>query len=355
MVGLAVPIPYPAAVRRLIRVTVVLLALIAGVAWVHPAWRAAGSTAAFFGGAASQPVRTPWGDPNLQGVWTSGPMIEVPFERPQDFGTRAMLTDEEFARRVVANQQARAADQEEFVKPGSDKGAGGIGPPPHWVERGTASRQASLIVDPPDGRLPALTPDGERRAKAWRETADNPAGPDDLNTYDRCITRGVLGSMFPNFYNSAAQILQTPGYVVIHHEMIHETRIVPLDGRPHVSSSIPFYMGNPLGHWDGATLVVETTNFNGQTGSYARNGNGNPLGPRARLVERLTRTSHQALQYEVRVEDPDTYTRPFTVSFPLAAQPSYRIYEYACHEGNYALPNILSGMRAKERAAVGVR
>jgi hypothetical protein len=298
--------------------------------------------------AAEAQAKTPWGDPDLQGVWTGGPMIDVPFERAPELGTRATLNDQEFAQRVQAKEFERASDRAEFAAHERDAF---VGSPSHWLERGVLSRQASLIVDPPDGRLPALTPDGERRAKAWRETADNPAGPDDLNTYDRCITRGVLGSMFPNIYNSAAQILQTPGYVVIHHEMIHETRIVSLDGRPHVAASVPLYMGDPRGRWEGATLVVETTNFNGKTGSLGRNGNGNPLSLRTRLTERLTRTSEHEIRYEVRVDDLETYTKPITVAFPLTKERLYRIYEYACHEGNYALPNILSGMRAKERSA----
>jgi hypothetical protein len=138
--------------------------------------------------------------------------------------------------------------------------------------------------------------------------------------------------------------------VVIHYEMIHETRIIPLDGHPHVPNGIRFYMGDPRGHWEGESLVIETTNFNGKTGSYGRNGNGNPTTARLRLIERYTRTAAQTLQYEVRVEDPETFTAPWTVAFPLTLVPEYQMFEYACHEGNYALANILRGMRADERA-----
>ena len=192
---------------------------------------------------------------------------------------------------------------------------------------------------------------GAERARTWQRTAAAPAGPEDLNPYDRCITRGVLGSIFPNIYNSASQILQVPGAVIIQHEMIHEVRVIPVDGRPHLPDSIRLYMGDPRGHWEGDTLVVETTNFNGRTGSLGRNGNGNPTTRRLKLVERFRRTELNTLQYEVRVDDPETFTAPWTVAFPLTRDPAYTIYEYACHEANYALPNMLKAMRATEAAS----
>ena len=219
---------------------------------------------------------TSWGHPDLQGVWTSGPMLGVPFERAAELGTRAVLSDRSSRDAVAANQRQVEVDREAFVRPREGAKRDLAGGPSHWIERGRPSRQASLIVDPPNGRLPDLTEDGARRARRWRETAGQPAGPEELNPYDRCITRGVLGSMFPNIYNSAVRIFQTPSDVVIHYEMIHETRVIPVDGRPHDTEAIRSYMGDPRGHWEGSTLVVETTNFNGRTGSYARNGNGNP-------------------------------------------------------------------------------
>jgi hypothetical protein len=300
------------------------------------------------GGSAGAP-HTPWGHPDLQGVWTSGPMSTVPFERAKEMGTRAVLNDEEFAKRVAASQRDVASDREPVKASNGD----GLGAPSHWnaAERGKPSMQASLIVDPPNGRLPELTEDGARRARRWKETAGQPAGPEELNPYDRCITRGVLGSAFPNIYNSAERIFQTPEDVVIHHEMIHETRIIPVDGRPHRSAAIRSYMGDSRAHWEGSTLVVDTTNFNGQTGSYARNGNGNPTSEQLHLTERYTLTDPNTLQYEVRVDDPETFTAPWTVAFPLTRADDYAIYEYACHEGNYALVNILSGARETERNA----
>jgi hypothetical protein len=209
--------------------------------------------------------RTAWGDPDLQGIWPSDQIV-----RRAVRAARIVWHARRAHRCRVCRAQVRAQTD---VSPAT-------APPPHWLERGQASRQASLIIDPPDGRLPAMTADGARRAERWRMTSADTyvyAGPEDLTPYDRCISRGVLGSVMPNIYNTGTQILQTPGLVVIRYEMIHETRIVPLDGGlPHLSPAIRSYMGDARGHWEGDTLVIETTNFNGKTGSYGRNGNGNP-------------------------------------------------------------------------------
>lgn len=318
-----------------------LVAVLAGVLTITVAPAAAQGEGGRDARAATWP-RTAWGDPDLQGIWPSVVMMEVPFERPPEFGTRAQLTDEEFT--------ARAAQVERQTASGA--GSPATAPPPHWLERGPASRQASLVVDPPDGRLPPLTEDGARRAARWRATAadDYPyAHVAELRVYDRCITRGVLGSAFPNIYGTGMQIVQVPGAVVIVHEMIHETRIIPLDGRPHLSGAIRSYMGDARGRFEGATLVVETTNFNGQTGSYGRNGDGNPTSEALRLVERFTRLDADTLRYEVTVEDPETFTRPWTVAYPLSRDDDYGMYEYACHEGNYAAANMLRAVRAAER------
>ena len=195
-----------------------------------------------------------------------------------------------------------------------------------------------------------MTPDGARRAAEWRtRSADTypHAGPEDLTPYDRCITRGVLGSAFPNIYSSGTEILQAPGYVIIRHEMVHETRVIPLDGRPHPGPAVRSYMGDSRGRWDGSTLVVETTNFNGATGSYGRNANGNPTSDALRLVERFTLVAPDTLQYRVTVEDPKTWIAPWAVEYAVARDDGYEMYEYACHEGNYALPNILRAARAR--------
>jgi hypothetical protein len=293
--------------------------------------------------------RTPWGDPDLQGIWPSGQLITVPFERPAALGTRALLSDQEYAQRVADVEQQAKEDATEF----STGGGGSVTPPSHWLESGRASRQASLIVDPPDGRLPPMTDEGKRRAAAWPST--NPAVPyaraQDFNIYDRCVTRGVLGSTFPNIYSSGIEIHQAPGQVVLRYEMIHETRIIPLDGRRHIGSAIRSYMGDARGRWEGQTLVVESTNFNGKTGSLGRNGNGNPTSEALKLVERFTRRDAETLDYSVTVTDPSTWTRPWTVTFSMKRDAEYVMYEYACHEGNYAIRNILSAFRAAERTS----
>jgi hypothetical protein len=174
-----------------------------------------------------------------------------------------------------------------------------------------------------------------------------------LRPNDRCISRGVLGSAFPNQYGSGMQIHQAPGVVVIRHEMVHEARIIPLDGRPHLSPAIRSYMGDSRGRWEGDTLVVEMTNFNGRTGSYARNGDGNPTSTALRLAERFRLQDANTLLYEVLVEDSRTFAGPWKVAFPLRRDERYVLYEYACHEGNYAIRNILSGARAAERDEAG--
>jgi hypothetical protein len=263
-------------------------------------------------------------------------------------GDRAELTDVEFLARRDAIRRMETQDVSPVPVPGT---TGDLNPPLHWRERPLPSRQASLIVDPRNGRLPPMTPDGARRAKAWQERAAGPswAAAGDFNPYDRCITRGVLGSTLPNIYGTGLEILQAPGVVAIRYEMVHETRIIPLDGRRPLAPAIRSYMGDARGRWDGGTLVVETTNFNGRTGTYARNGNGNPASEGMRLVERFTRLDAATLRYEATIDDPATWTRHWTVAFPLVRDPDYELFEYACHEGNYALGNLLRIARASER------
>ena len=272
-------------------------------------------------------------------------MIDVPFERPASFGTRATLTDAEFTQRAAAIRKQAEAEA------ASGAAGTGVNPPSHWLERGLPSHQTSLVVDPPDGQLPPMTTEGAQRARAW--PSENPPGgfasAADFKVYDRCITRGVLGSTFPNIYSSGMEIMQAPGFVVIRYEMIHESRIIPLDGRSPLAPSIRSYMGDPRGRWDGNTLVVETHNFNGKTGSYGRNGNGSPTSDALTLVERFTRRGADTLDYRVTVDDPRTWTRPWTVAMVLTRDPDYVLHEYACHEGNYAIVNMLRISRAAER------
>jgi hypothetical protein len=313
------------------------------------------------------PPRTPWGDPDLQGSWPTASLVGTPFERPTQFGDRRFLTDEELAAREkqFSDDEARVS---RTTEPGADVDDG-TGPPAHWGEGGLrkASRQSSLIVDPLNGRLPPFTPWGQLRAanngttgpnvamehSSWRNSFSSGPwnGAQDFGPYDRCVSRGLLASMFPSGYSNGNQIVQAPGFVAIRHEMIHETRIIPLDGRAHVSPAIRGYMGDSRGRWEGNTLVVETTNFNGRFGAR-RNGSDLPLSDALHVVERFTRTDPETLLYEVTVDDPKTWTRPWTVAYPLKQDFEYGLLEYACHEGNhYAMTNMLSGARAAERAA----
>ncbi len=306
--------------------------------------------------------RLPWGDPDLQGIWPSTDMFGVPFERPAELASRTELSDKEFAEREAQFKRQSAIDLEQVPSTAArsvdkaDPERLGTGPPAHWVEWGKPSRQASLVVEPGDGKVPLMTSEGQRRAAAVRSTFLVSEFYDFtwMDAYDRCISRGLLGSMFPVVYNNGNEIFQVPGYVVIRYEMIHETRVIPLDGRPHASRAIRSYMGDPRGHWDGTTLVVETTNFNGRTGAQPI-----PIADPAahllttsdalKLVERFTRTGPETIQYEVTVNDPKTWVGPWKVAFPLRRDPSYGMFEYACHEGNHAMSNALSGSRATDK------
>ena len=302
------------------------------------------------------PPKTPWGDPDLQGMWPGN--MGVPLQRPESQGTRTSLTDAEFAQKEA--QAKRQADSDRQSTSASD--SVGIGPPSYWVERGRPTRQTSLIIDPPDGRLPPLTAEEQALRKtarggkgfpgAWRGEADS---YDDLNIYYRCITRGVLGSIIPVIYNNGNEILQAPGLVIIRNEMIHETRVVPLDGRPHLNSAIRQYMGDSRGHWEGNTLVVETTNFTDKTSiggnGVAYNGQGGRNSDALKVVERFTRTGPDTLEYKATIDDPKTWTKPWTIQIPFQRDVNYGFFEYACHEGNYAMKDILSGARAQEKAA----
>lgn len=298
------------------------------------------------------PLRTAWGDPDLQGTWTNTTM--TPLERPQDLAGKAVLTPQERA----ARDAAAAGAVEGRPKPG-DTGAYNA----FWMESGRTSDRTSLIVDPPDGQLPALTREAQARAdqiEAVRRVP--PRSWLDVNAYDRCVTRGLPGAMMPGFYNHNYQILQTPGYVAILVEMIHDARIIPLDGRPHLGSRLNQWMGNSRGRWEGQTLVVETTGFNDKieevTGNAMRFPNGEPNGPRYHgvfgtanmtLVERFTRVDANTIDYRFTVTDPETFTKPWTASAPMIRL-SVPLFEYACHEANYAIPNMLSGARAQEQA-----
>ena len=305
--------------------------------------------------------KTPWGDPDLQGKWPGIQLVGVPMQRAANLGTRNTLTEEEFKQQQERFARQAAQDEADFDldkatnTPGGDVG-GPVSPPPHWLERGKPQHIASLIVDPPDGRMPPLTPEAQKRnqeALATRKASGR--GPadsySDRSLYDRCITRGIAGSFLPVIYNNGNEIVQGPGWVALRNEMIHEVRIVPLDGRARLSSDVKSFMGDSRGHWEGNTLVVETTNFNSRTSGISVNGGGNRHSEDMTITEHITRVSPTLLIWRMTFDDPKTWTRPFTVELPLDRDDNYGMFEYACHEGNYAMFNILSGARADERAA----
>ena len=303
--------------------------------------------------------RTPWGDSDLQGVWNNN--ARTPLERPEEFADQAFLSVEERAA-YTARRQASREDRDSREARGTDADVRRAYNA-HWCPvPGEALSRTSRILDPPDGKIPPLTPAGRHRVDARRRIRQNPpAGPEDRSLWERCLTRGVPRT--PGSYNNHFQIFQTPGHVVILIEMVHEARIIPLDGRPHVGPTIRQWLGDSRGRREGDTLVVETTNFTDKT-NFRGSGEG------LHLVERFTRVDADRLDYEFTVDDPTTWTRPWTAAWPLTSLRSAvggldqvevpHMFEYACHEGNYGLAGQLAGARAEERetaeeAAAGSR
>ena len=287
------------------------------------------------------PPRTPWGHPDLQGTYTTTNENGVARERPDQFPATEGLSAEEF-QKIVKERLDRARAGAGRIG-GAETGAG----PTHWYEHLDAENsQLWLISDPADGRIPPMTPEGQKRMAAYRASrVPDPKRFADFNLYDRCITRGVIGSTLPVIYGNSADIVQGPDYVVIRNEMIHEARVVPLAGKPRVAGAIKQYMGDSRGHWDGNTLVVETTNFTNRT-AIGVNGNGQPHSDALTLTERFIPVDANTLRWEVTVDDPKTWTRPWTFGLPLKKDSSQPVFEYACHEGNYAIRNILTATAA---------
>ncbi|MEI9815151.1 MAG: hypothetical protein WDO18_21995 [Acidobacteriota bacterium] len=294
--------------------------------------------------------RTPWGHPDLQGTYTTDDLQGVSMERPKEFGTRRFLTEQEIAERTGSvDRQKEAINTGERPKEGFWARVQGLGKveaeavPPNFVEYARhASTLTSLVSDPPDGRIPAVLPAARQRTTA-NYTNNRPQSYKDMTMYDRCISRGVTAGFFPSVYGNGSQFVQTPDTVAIRYEMIHETRLVPLDNRPR--STVRTYMGEPRGHWEGETLVVETTNFIGNKLSIS----GPPYSEDLKLTERFTKVADDVIEYSVTVNDPKTWTAPWTATFPLRSEPGYEVFEYACHEGNYSMRNRLSAARAEER------
>jgi hypothetical protein len=285
------------------------------------------------------PPKTSWGEPDLQGIWPLNHLIATPFQRQEKYGDRRFMSDEEFA----AAQTAAAARNKRFE-------SGAI----PQADSGTAVlRLTSLLSDPPNGRFPALTPNGKAlydkihgSYKPGQTVFDS---PDDFDSWDRCITRGLPVSMEPRNYNNGIRVMQTPGYVLIVLEMAHEVRIIPTDGRPALDPSIKEWLGESRGHWEGNTLVVQTTNFNGKTDMTNAGVPGspplNPTTENMRITERFTRTADDTIDYEIKVEDPEVIVSSWTAAFPWKLDNKYQMYEYACHEGNGAIRGYIENSR----------
>ncbi|MBO9581283.1 MAG: hypothetical protein J7498_10375 [Sphingobium sp.] len=286
--------------------------------------------------------RTPWGDPDLRGQWPIDYLAGTPRERPASYGNRAQLSDDEYEAALA--QAARGANLYEREEKAGKLGMG------HWTERGKPLRQTSLTVEPANGRMPPATEEGKKRSETMKSswTEKYWEWVDDFNTFDRCITRGMPSSMLPGAYNMGIAIYQSPGYVAIQLEMIHETRIIPLDGRAAPAKPVKNWLGYSRGHWEGNTLVIETTNFH--PGAPL----GNSAGPRPvpnsdqmTMTERLTPIDHDTIRYEAWIRDPVTLTAPFKLDFPWRRNDKYVIYEYACHEGNIQMRGFIEGTSPK--------
>ena len=314
--------------------------------------------------------KTAWGDPDLQGMWPISFVGSVPLERCAGFFgrgtpppcdlTKAFLTEQEYNEQLKAagirvDQHAKAIAEGDFGRALQS----GITDPTF------PQRQTSLIVDPPNGKLPELTPEGKRLGALMKSSWALPGETqtwdrvEDFDSWDRCITRGMPSSMMPYRYNNGVEIMQAPGYVVLNMEMIHEARIIPVDGRPGLSPTISQWMGESRGRWEGNTLVIETTNY--KPGPSATNigvmgspqGNRFPVSEKMKTTERLTRLNKDMMLYEIKTEDPVVVTRPWTVRFPLRNDPSYQWWEYACHEGNRTIPDYVNTSRAERAARQG--
>ena len=312
--------------------------------------------------------KTAWGHPNLEGVWTSDDMRSVQMGRAPQYGTRELLTPEEFTRRASGDEGSRdrAVNQETILR--NEFGVRTFG-------------YTSFVVDPPNGQIPAMTAAGRARA-ANRDAGTFGPGQfndfEDFTLYDRCVTRGLVGSILPVLYGNGVRILQTPNEVVLSYEMVHDTRIIPIDpstlrepqgrpeqgrgttssgsprpesrgdGRADVGPAIKQYMGSSRGHFEGDSLVIETSHFTDRT-SIGPNGNGTRHSDRMKITEWLTRIDPEMIDYRIRVEDPVTYTAPFTLRLTITSQPGYEMYEYSCHEGNGAVKYALSAEREYDR------
>lgn len=304
------------------------------------------------------PARTPWGDPDLQGVWNDA--TSTPLQRPASRGEKDVLTAEE----AEEFQEELAFGLTRDRRDGGPEADVNRAYNEHWMDsrrlKITADRRTSLIVDPPEGRMPPLVPLSPERQKVRaaraeankRFLAGMPSTAEEMSLPVRCIIRTDSPPYLPTIYNNNFQIFQSPGYVVIAPEMIHSARIIPMDGRPHLGKNLPQWLGDTRGRWEGNALVIETTNFRTDDGVVYQGGNPDTY----RITERFTRVAADAINYEFTISDPATWTRPWTAVIPWTkVDPGEQMYEYACHEDNFDIVHLLSGARLREKNGEGGR
>ena len=293
-----------------------------------------------------EPARLADGQPNIQGMWNNADANHTPLELPDELSGRESFTQEELRELAKARYDATIKANETLRE--GDPGFYAL----YWFDwfwqDPVGGDWPALLTEPRSGKMPALTEQASDRAAYIREHLHDTYA--NMEGGDRCISRGVFGMMMPTAYNNGTLILQTPGYVVLHSEMIHNARIVPIDAGPHVDEDIGLWEGDPKGRWEGNTLVIESTNFKAVDNMRAPGGRTHQS-PRRRIVERFTPVGPDTLRYSITMDDPDVWTEPWTVTFPWRRDAEYQQYEYACHEGNYAVPNSLSGARAEEQEA----
>ena len=289
------------------------------------------------------PTRLADGQPDIQGMWNNVGAAHTPLELPDGFEGREPTTEE-----ITALVQERS-DSRKAAQWNGFENSRGVGAYANywfdWFWEQPVADAPALVVEPKTGRVPEMTAKAKASVAHYREHLHD--SYDTMESGDRCLSRGVFGMMMPTAYNNGTLIVQAPGYLLMHSEMIHNARIIPIHAGPHANEKITQWEGDPRGHWDGNTLVIESTNFK-HVGNMRAPGSRAPQHEGRRMVERLTRVEAETLRYSITVDDPKTYTAPWTVAFPFKRDESYQQFEYACHEGNYAVPNSLGGERAQE-------
>tara|TARA_B100001123_G_scaffold108961_1_gene126825 strand:- start:8319 stop:9242 length:924 start_codon:yes stop_codon:yes gene_type:complete len=293
-----------------------------------------------------EPPRLANGVPDINGMWNNVGSSHVPLEVPDDLAGKTLTEDERLELFTARSDRAKAAQWEGHE---NSRGVGAYAN--YWFDwywrEPVAGEAPALIIDPPIGKRPAFTERARDSVQYYRDHLHDQAA--NMEAGDRCLSRGVFGMMMPTAYNNGKLIVQTEDHILIHSEMIHNARIIPIDSGPHVSDKITQWEGDPRGYWEGNTLVVESTNFKA-VGNMRAPGSRAPQHTGRRMVERFTFVDDETLNYELTVDDQETYTAPWTVAFPYKKDEAYQQFEYACHEGNWAVPNSLSGARAEERA-----